>query len=98
MEQLTNIGELIFSLVIVGFLTESVVEILKLYFFRSAKSERILFFLSVIVGMILVFALQVSLFDKENVFAFYVGMAICGLVASRGSNYAHNWLDKIPKK
>lgn len=96
MEQLVNIGELLFTLVLVGFLTETVVEILKTYVFKTSKSASYLFFISLVVGLLLVFALQVSIFEKDNLFAFYVGMVICGLVASRGSNYVHNWLGNIP--
>lgn len=96
MEQLVNIGELLVTLVLVGFLTETVVEILKTFVFKSAKSAAYLFFISLVVGLVLVFALQISLFEQNNQFAYYVGMVICGLVASRGSNYVHNWLGNIP--
>lgn len=98
MELFTNLSDLIFTLVLVGFLTETVVEILKVSILKNSKGESTLFFVSLIVGMVLVFALQVSLFDNDNLFAYYVGMVICGLVASRGSNYVHNWLGQLPTK
>lgn len=98
MDQLVNIGELLGTLILIGFLTETVVEILKTYVFSTTKRAEYLFLVSLIIGFLLVFALQVSLFEPDNVVAYYVGMVICGLVASRGSNYVHNWLGNIPAK
>jgi uncharacterized membrane protein len=98
MAYLTDISVLLMTLVLVGFLTETVVELLKQFVMTSKHSAAFLYLISIAVGLILCFALQVSLFQKENLFAYYVGIVICGLVASRGSNYVHNWLGNLPKK
>ena len=97
MENLTDISQLLFSLVLVGFLTEAVVEILKTYLFKG-EAAKYTFLASLIIGLVLCFALQVSLFEPDNVIAYYIGIVICGLVASRGSNYVHNFLDTMPVK
>lgn len=98
MQYLANIGDLIGTLVLVGFLTETVVELLKQFVIKGERSAIFKYTLSIVTGLVLAFALQVSLFTKESLFAYYVGMVICGLVASRGANYAHNWLGQVKKK
>lgn len=98
MENLTDIGTLLVSLVLVGFLTETAVEIVKNYFFKTKASQHYIFVVSIVVAFALCYALQVSLFEPDNKVAYYIGMALCGLVASRGSNYAHNFLGNVPEK
>lgn len=98
MNNLVDIGTLVVSLVLVGFLTETAVEIVKTYFFRTKASQNYVFLVSLVVAMVLCFALQVSLFEPTDQVAYYIGIVICGLVASRGSNYVHNFLGNVPQK
>lgn len=98
MSQLTNVGELLATLVLIGFLTETVVELLKNYVVKTKHSAVFIYTISIVVGLVLAFALRVSLFEPSQPFAYYVGMVICGLVASRGSNYVHNWLGNLPTR
>jgi uncharacterized protein YacL len=98
MNFLTDISALILTLVLIGFLTETLVEILKQFVIKQKMSAMFVYTLSIVIGLVLAFALQVSLFTKENAFAYYVGVVICGLVASRGSNYVHNFIGNMPKK
>lgn len=98
MENMVDITTLLFTLVLVGFLAEAVVEIIKDYFFKSKKSAKYLALVSLLTSALLCFSLKVSLFEPDNASAYYIGMVICALVASRGSNYVHNFLGKIPTK
>ncbi len=98
MEYLVDIGELLMTIVLIGFLTESIVELLKTYFMNSKHSAVVIYTLSIVVGMVLAFALKVSLFTPDNKLAYYVGIVICGLISSRGANYVHNWLGQLPNK
>lgn len=97
MSMLTNIGELLATLVLVGFLTETTVEILKQFVLKTKWEAQALYVLSIVVGILLCVALDVSLF-AGSMLAHYVGIIICGLVASRGANYVHNFLGNLPKK
>lgn len=98
MENLVDIGALLVSLVLVGFLTETAVEIVKNYFFIGKTAQKYVPILSLVVALALSFALQVSLFEPTDKVAYYIGIVICGLVASRGSNYVHNFLGEVPQK
>lgn len=98
MENLVDIGTLLVTLVLVGFLTETVVEIAKNYLMRSKSSQVYINVVSLVTAMVLCFALQVSLFESTDTVAYYIGVVICGLVASRGSNYVHNFLGEMPQK
>jgi uncharacterized protein YacL len=86
------------ALLVIAFLTETIVEILKQFVIRIKMSALFVYFISIVVGLLLAFALHVSLFIKEDLFAYYIGVVICGLVASRGANYVHNFLINLPKK
>lgn len=97
MENLVDISTLLVSLVLVGFLTETVVEISK-NFFGAKSSKTYITIVSLLTAMILCFALQVSLFESTDAVPYYIGIVICGLVASRGSNYVHNFLGEMPQK
>lgn len=98
MEYLVDVGNVLLSLVLVGFLTETVIELLKKFVAREKLSEMIIYSVSIILGITLCLALQISIFTSDNPFAYYIGVIICGLVASRGSNYVHNWFDSFPRK
>ncbi len=90
--------DLIFAMLLVSFLTETLVEILKNFFMRLKAPEEAIMLLSLILGVGLCVILQISLFLPSNIGAFWLGCVVCGVVASRGSNYVHNWFDRLPKK
>ena len=98
MNNIVDISTLLVSLVLVGFLTETAVEIVKTSFFSAKTHTKYITIVSLVVAFVLCFALQVSLFEPADQVAYYIGIVICGLVASRGSNYVHNFLGNIPQK
>jgi Ca2+/H+ antiporter len=98
MNFLVDSASLLPALLVVVFLTEAVVEVVKDFVIQMKMSQLFVNFLSIIIAIVLAFALQVSLFGKDNLFAYYVGIVICGLIASRGANYVHNFLDTLPRK
>lgn len=98
MSYISDISVLLANLLLVAFLTETVIEVLKNFVIRMKLSEAFVYTLSILVGVIIAFALQVSLFTDANSFAYYVGIVIAGLVASRGANYIHNFIGNLPLK
>jgi hypothetical protein len=98
MNYLEDISSLLGTLTLIGFLTEVVVELLKQTILRGKYTQTISYVLSILVALLLCFALDVSLFVADNAFAHILGVVICGLVASRGANYVHNFLGNIPLK
>lgn len=98
MQYIADLSTLLLNLLFIAFLTEATVEILKTFVIRAKMNELFIYLLSIVIGIVLAVALQVSLFTQENFFAYCIGLVICGLVASRGSNYAHNFLGKLPAK
>ena len=98
MEGMVDIATLLFTLVLVGFLTEAVVEILKDYFFKTKKSKKHLALVSLVTSTLLCFSFKVSLFEPDSISSYYIGMVVCAIVASRGSNYVHDFVGKIPTK
>lgn len=98
MEQFVDIGALLPTMILIGFLTESVVELIKQIFEDQKWPTKHLYIISIVVSLVLCSALQVSLFDQTSPTAYFVGIMICALVASRGSNFVHNWLDTIPTR
>lgn len=98
MNNMVDITILIIPLVFIGFLTETIVEIIKDYFFKTKKGKKYLSVVSLLTALLLCFAMGVSLFEPDNIVPYYIGMVICGVVASRGSNYVHNFFDRAPVK
>lgn len=98
MQYITDVNVLLVNLLFLAFLSETVVEILKNFVIRVKMNETFMYLLSVVVGIVLAIALQVSLFTQGNFFAYCVGIVICGLVASRGANYVHNFVGNLSKK
>lgn len=98
MQYLTDMGVLLISLLFIAFLVETVVEILKVVIIGERMHSKFLYLLSMLIGIVLAFALKVSLFNSEIQFVYIIGVIICGLVASRGSNYIHNFVGNFPKK
>lgn len=99
MEYLVDLSTLALTIVMVGFLTETLVELFKTYFPKiKEEGSSTIHIISMTVSIILCIALGISLFESTNLFAYWVGTIFCGLIASRGSNYVHNWLDILPRK
>lgn len=97
MQQLSELSTLLPAMLLIGFLTESVVEMIKQFVDTKMKSHHI-YIIAFVVSFVLCCALDISLFTTSNMGAHYVGIPICALVASRGSNFVHNWLDTLPMK
>ena len=98
MNNMVDIAIIIIPLIFIGFLTETVVEIIKDYFFKEKKGKKTLSLVSLLTALLLCFAMGISLFESEDPVAYYIGMVICGFVASRGSAYVHNFFDRVPTK
>jgi uncharacterized membrane protein YoaK (UPF0700 family) len=94
-----DLQNLLLMMLFLAFLTETVVEMIKRYLVRTKPYEEIVELISLVVAVFFALVFRVSLFAPENnPVIFWVGVVICGLVVSRGGNYVHNWLDKLPKK
>lgn len=98
MENLVDPSGIALSLIMIGFITETVIELMKRYINGHKYADDIVDASSIILSVILCFVLSVSIFDETNIMANYIGTVIAGFVASRGSNYIHNWFDTLPKK
>lgn len=98
MENMVDFTSLIFPLIFIGFLTEAVTEIVKQYFLNQNSKDKFLPFVSLVIALLLTFAMNVSIFESSQTFAYYLGVVVCALVASRGSSYVHNFFDKLPKR
>ena len=85
----------ILVLVTSAILVESLVEILKSVFKDNKLNKAVI--VSIIVGLLIAFTLDLDLFKLLNLQARidYVGIVATGLIISRGSNYAHELLDKL---
>lgn len=98
MENLVDPSSLVLSLIMIGFITETVIELMKRYVQGYKHADDIIDASSIILSVILCFVLRISIFDETSMMANYIGTIIAGFVASRGSNYIHNWFDTLPKK
>lgn len=85
--------DVITTWLLVGFLTESVTEILKAIFPDKIK-DRATFFTSVGVGIVLAFAFGLNPFGLTG-FGAYATTIAAGVLASRGANYLNGFLKKI---
>lgn len=87
------------QLLIIAALIEAVTETIKIAspFTYSGNGKYII---SVIVGIILAFGMNVSIFTTPGV-AYYIGCVMAGVICSRGANYIHAFakmLQLIPAK
>jgi len=78
---------------IVGFLTESVTEILKALFSDKLK-DKATFFTSMVVGILLAFAFGLNPFGLTG-YGAYASTVVAGILASRGANYLNGVLKEI---
>ncbi|MGN7765374.1 hypothetical protein [Paenibacillus sp. 22594] len=76
---------------LVAFLSEALTEILKQAFPIQDKQT---YLLSIVIGVILAFVFEVDLFNLTGP-GHYVSIVLCGILASRGSNYINGLLKHI---
>lgn len=98
MNFMADMSNLVVMLLLVAFLTETFVECIKNFVIQSKMSANVTNGVAAIFGIVMSFVLKVSLFTESNTAAYYIGIVICGLVASRGANYVHNFVGNLPKK
>jgi len=79
--------------ILVALLTEGVTEIVKVVFPDKIR-DKAAYATSIVVGIIMAFALNVQLFDLTGSSA-HVTTAVTGILASRGANYLYSFLRKI---
>ncbi|MNO94141.1 hypothetical protein D3C76_857550 [compost metagenome] len=84
-------------ILLIAFLTETIVEFIKTQFETLIGSKAIQI-AATVIGIVLAWAFQAKLFVGVSVYVDVIGYIVIGLVASRGASYAHNWLDKLPRK
>lgn len=77
-------------LVMLAVLSEAITEQIKSAL-PAELSAQVIRLVSLGVGLVLAFVLQVSLFAQSTGAANVVGMVLAGLVCSRGSNYVHDF-------
>lgn len=82
-------------LITLGTLVEAVVEVIK-SIFEGGKVNKVVL-LSIFVGVIFAFALQVDIFELLEIAIYipHVGTVATGLIVSRGANFVHDLLDKL---
>lgn len=98
MEFMADMSNLVVMLLLVAFLTETFVECLKNFVVQTKMSANTINGVAAIFGILMSFVLKVSLFTESNTAAYYIGIVLCGLVASRGANYVHNFVGNLPTK
>lgn len=76
---------------LVAFLSEALTEILKQAF---PIRDKMTYLLSIVVGVILAFVFDADLFNLTGP-GHYVSILLCGILASRGSNYINGLLKQI---
>lgn len=96
MPNFTDWATLTGIILLIAFLVETIVEIIKQQV-PKVMTEQSTMLISTLLGVILSILFQVGLFDTTEPGLKWVGLVIVGLVASRGSNYVHNWMDKLPR-
>jgi uncharacterized protein YacL len=95
MQWLQDTGSLLTNLTFVSFLTETIIEFLKVYLLKYKHSDIMIYTFSMIIGILLCFAFGISLFNSDNPTIVHAGSLIAGMVASRGANYIHNFLGQL---
>lgn len=81
-------------LVVVAMLTEALTEIVKVMVPAKLRKQAT-YVLSITIGIILAIVLEVNLFGLDDVAGKYAGMIVAGILASRGANYVHGFLQKF---
>lgn len=81
------------TLIVLAIITESLTEILKTAIPANVHSQ-FTFALSIVIGIALAFAFDLSLFGGEG-YVEYAGIVCSGILASRGANYISGFLKKF---
>ncbi|TPG67913.1 hypothetical protein EEL32_17240 [Brevibacillus laterosporus] len=80
-------------LILLAFLTESLTEILKGLFSQWIR-DRMTYFLSIFVGIILCYAFEMNLFGMQHIWQ-HVSIISAGLIVSRGANYVNSFIKSL---
>lgn len=83
------------ALFVVAILTEAITEILKAVITVEKFRDKVTYFVSIVIGILLAIVLDVNLFGLEDTLGQYVGMVCAGILASRGANYINGFLKKF---
>lgn len=102
MPQFTDWQALLGLMLLIAFLTETIVEVVKTQLIKPAfglpLSDEAIQLIATLLGIILAWLFGAKLFETDNLGLIIVGYIVVGIVSSRGSNFVHNWLDKLPRK
>ena len=82
------------ELLILGVLIEAVIQVVK-PLLPSKLSENGILFLSMALGVIFALTLKVSIFANVGNEVVYAGSVIAGMIASRGSNFIHDFVSAM---
>lgn len=81
------------ALVVLAIITESLTEILKTFIPANIHSKAT-FALSIVLGIVLAFAMDLSLLGGEG-YVRVVGILASGILVSRGANYISGFIKKF---
>lgn len=84
------------QLSVIAFLVETTTEVVKAVLKDKVNvSERIKFYVALVLGISSAVLLKISLFDSPNQVIFYVGCILAGAIGSRGANHVHDILKML---
>lgn len=88
--------EILLQLVVVGFLVEAIVDTMKLVY-DTEQGIQIPKILSIAVGLVLAFVIQLDILQLLKLTAdiHIVGVALTGILVSRGGNFVNDLFDKL---
>ena len=88
--------EILLQLVVVGFLVEAIVDTMKLVY-AIEQGIQIPKILSIAVGLVLAFVIQLDILQllKLTTDIHIVGVALTGILVSRGGNFVNDLFDKL---
>lgn len=83
------------ELLLLGVLIEAIVQVVK-PFLPKLKEQGVMA-VSMGLGILLALALNVTIFIGVEPYIGIVGSVMSGMIASRGANFIHNFIDSIAK-
>lgn len=88
------------SILMIAFLTETIVEVIKKQFTgeTTTLSEQTIQWISIVIGIAIAWLFNAALFEPTSIGIMVLNFVVIGLISSRGASFAHNWLDKLPRK
>jgi len=88
------------AVLMIAFLTETIVEVIKKQFTSETTtlSEQTIQWVSIVLGVLIAWLFNAQLFEATSIGITILNYFVIGLIASRGASFAHNWLDKLPRK